>query len=185
MTSPTTDTGFPKLDAHFVNADLTIAMPWYRFLVALWERTGGINGDTDEPIGTMFAFAGAVEPEGYMICDGRELSRVQFIDLFNEIGTAYGAGDGVNTFNIPDGRGATMIGASGTHLVGDTGGSETATLGIDQLPAHTHTAVVSGATGNAGAGTGSAVGQTGSTGNGLPFSIMPPFFVGNWIIKVI
>ena len=44
-------------------------------------------------------------PEGYVIADGREMDRVEAAHLFKLIGTKYGAGDGVNTFNIPDYRG--------------------------------------------------------------------------------
>src|SRR5215469_10962496 len=44
MSLPGTDfQGFPKLDSAFTNPNLTITIPWYRFLVNLWRRTGGSN----------------------------------------------------------------------------------------------------------------------------------------------
>ena len=49
-------------------------------------------------------------PNGWMKCDGRALSRTLFVELFNKIGTAFGAGDGISTFNIPDLRGRFIRG---------------------------------------------------------------------------
>ena len=51
------------------------------------------------------------EPEsGWFICDGRELSRTEYKRLFDVIGTIYGEGNSVTTFNIPDLRETTLIG---------------------------------------------------------------------------
>ena len=33
--------GIPQLTSHLVNPDFTIGGPWYRFLISLWQRTGG------------------------------------------------------------------------------------------------------------------------------------------------
>lgn len=41
-------------------------------------------------------------PYGYLRCDGLEISRIQYQLLFNMIGTYYGEGDGVTTFNLPN-----------------------------------------------------------------------------------
>jgi microcystin-dependent protein len=40
--------------------------------------------------------------DGWLECDGRAVSRTMFPDLFDAIGTTYGAGDGSTTFNLPD-----------------------------------------------------------------------------------
>ena len=63
--------------------------------------------------GNIFAFAGDVEniPSNAFLADGRELSRITYARLFNKIGTLWGAGDGLTTFNIPDGRGGVLKGA--------------------------------------------------------------------------
>ena len=37
-----------------------------------------------------------------MLCDGRELSRDQYAELFAVIGTLHGSGDDMTTFNLPD-----------------------------------------------------------------------------------
>jgi hypothetical protein len=40
-------------------------------------------------------------PEGYLLCDGRPVSRITYAAIFAAIGTSYGEGDGINTFNLP------------------------------------------------------------------------------------
>lgn len=53
------------------------------------------------PVGTVVAFMGQTVPEGWLLCDGREVSRTDYPTLFSTIGITYGAGDGVSTFNLP------------------------------------------------------------------------------------
>lgn len=54
------------------------------------------------PVGTIIAVAYTGVPEGYMHCNGAAVSRTTYANLFNEIGTTYGAGDGSTTFNLPN-----------------------------------------------------------------------------------
>ena len=49
-------------------------------------------------------------PSGYLKCNGAAVSRTTYADLFAEIGTAFGAGDGSSTFNVPDFRGEFVRG---------------------------------------------------------------------------
>ncbi len=69
-------------------------------------------------------------PNGWMECDGRALSRTIFVELFNKIGTAFGAGDGISTFNIPDLRGRFIRG-----LDDGTGIDPGRILGSEQIDA--------------------------------------------------
>jgi microcystin-dependent protein len=62
------------------------------------------------PVGTIQAYGGTKDPDGYMICDGRALLRSEYPDLFAVIGTSYGAPDSTR-FNIPDMRGEFLRGA--------------------------------------------------------------------------
>lgn len=73
--------------------------------------TGQVGGDT-EPIGVIKEFAGefANIPEGYLLCNGQEVSRKEYASLFNVVGTTFGKGDGINTFNVPDRQGVVAIG---------------------------------------------------------------------------
>lgn len=54
------------------------------------------------PTGTVLPFAGNTIPNGYLLCDGSAVSRSTYANLFNVIGTLYGAGDGSTTFNLPN-----------------------------------------------------------------------------------
>lgn len=51
--------------------------------------------------GMIFAWAGGIVPDGYLLCDGSAISRTTYARLFGAIGTTFGAGDGVTTFNLP------------------------------------------------------------------------------------
>lgn len=88
--------------------------------------------------GIITTFAGSTPPAGWLPCDGSAVSRTDYATLFAVVGTTYGAGDGSTTFNLPDLSGRVVIGVSGTHALGSTGGSETVTLTENQLPAHVH-----------------------------------------------
>jgi microcystin-dependent protein len=82
------------------------------------------------------------EPVGWFFCDGRSLPISQYDALFNLIGTTYG-GDGQTTFNLPDLRGRAMYGNGAgqegiTYLIGETGGITEVTLGLNQIPNHSH-----------------------------------------------
>lgn len=54
------------------------------------------------PTGAVFPFAGITAPEGFLLCDGSEVSRVTYAKLFGVIGEIYGKGDGSTTFNLPN-----------------------------------------------------------------------------------
>lgn len=66
-----------------------------------------VEAATNSSVGEVSAFAKDSNPKGYLLCDGRAVSRTEYAELFAEIGTKYGAGDGKTTFNLPkltDGR---------------------------------------------------------------------------------
>lgn len=73
------------------------------------------------PKGTVFPFAGAIAPTGYLICDGRTVSRTAYSELFSVIGTSYGSGDGSTTFNLPDYRWTFLRGAGSNISVTGSG----------------------------------------------------------------
>lgn len=54
------------------------------------------------PIGTIIAFAANSAPTGYILCNGANVSRTTYSNLFAVIGTLYGAGDGSTTFTLPN-----------------------------------------------------------------------------------
>ncbi|QZA96403.1 phage tail protein [Pseudomonas mandelii] len=59
----------------------------------------------DSEVGRIGTFAMATPPPGWFRANGAAVSRTVYAALFAKIGTTYGAGDGVNTFNLPDPRG--------------------------------------------------------------------------------
>lgn len=62
---------------------------------------GGVTG-APLPSGSVTMYAGAALPSGWLLCDGAAVSRTTYASLFNAVGTAYGAGDGSTTFNLPN-----------------------------------------------------------------------------------
>jgi microcystin-dependent protein len=81
-------------------------------------------------------------PKGWAFCDGQVLPISQNTALFSLLGTTYG-GNGQSTFALPDLRGSVPMhpgqgpGLS-LHDLGETGGSETATLLETEIPSHSH-----------------------------------------------
>ena len=95
-------------------------------------------------------------PTGWVLCDGRQLSKTEYSALYAVIGDTFNeSGD---NFLIPDLRGKFILGAgenldnTGNHFgynhyqggyitysIGDTGGKYTHTLTIDEMPSHNHT----------------------------------------------
>ena len=65
------------------------------------------------PIGAIIPYAGSTAPFGTLICNGAAISRSAYPELFEAIGTTWGAGDGSTTFNIPDLRGYFLRGVGG------------------------------------------------------------------------
>lgn len=111
-----------------------------------------------------------VDHMGWLVCDGRAISRTTYALLFNVVGETFGAGDGSTTFNLPDPLGRAIgIAGSGAGLtpraIGDSVGTETHTLTIAEMPAHKHGSVdVTGDTnGNGQTTTNGAHDHTGTT----------------------
>lgn len=90
-----------------------------------------------------FSFA----PNGWAFCNGQLLPLSQNTALFSLLGTTYG-GDGSSEFALPNLRGrAPMQPGQGPglslHDLGETGGSETTTLLVSEMPAHAHALMAS------------------------------------------
>lgn len=128
-------------------------------------------------IGTVLPVAFDYPPRGWLFCNGQLVSIAQNSALFALLGTRYG-GDGQQTFGIPDLRGRVIVGsqAQGPGLQNVTqgqkagtnnvtvisNGSAAATISVNNLPSHTHTATTT-----LNAGTATNGGVTPSAGNSL------------------
>jgi microcystin-dependent protein len=103
-------------------------------------------------IGEIRLFAGNFAPSGWAFCHGQLMPISENDQLFVVIGTTYG-GDGEETFALPDLRGRVPIhqglgpGLSSTRILGETGGTESTTLTVNQIPSHTHAMLASSDTG--------------------------------------
>jgi microcystin-dependent protein len=87
-------------------------------------------------------------PVGWALCWGQTMGIAQNQALFSLLGVSFG-GNGTTTFNLPDLRGRSPVGTgAGPGLtpieIGQISGTENVSLTINNLPAHTHTATVSG-----------------------------------------
>lgn len=89
------------------------------------------------PVGAIIAFAGANAPTGWVLCNGGLYDRTAFAKLFQVLGTSHGTTSSSN-FRVPDLRDRFIAGAGQSYSLGVTGGAAQVTLGINQIPAHTH-----------------------------------------------
>jgi hypothetical protein len=72
------------------------------------------------PAGTIHMSVASAVPTGYLRCNGNAVSRSTYSVLFAAIGTTFGAGDGLTTFNVPDFEGAFLRGAGSSTVGGVT-----------------------------------------------------------------
>lgn len=78
------------------------------------------------PPGIIAPYGGDSAPEGWLLCDGSDVSRATYARLFDAIGENYGDGDNSTTFTLPDLRQRLPLGKadSGTgDTLGETGGT--------------------------------------------------------------
>ena len=127
--------GVVKVGSNISVADGVISVPEATEIVpgVDWRRS---------PIGSIIIYPVNDVPDHCLECNGAEISRETYSDLFAVLGTTYGAGDGSTTFQIPDLRGefirgwdhssgidaSRAIGSGVPHVCGDEPQS-----GIDAL----------------------------------------------------
>jgi microcystin-dependent protein len=167
----------------------------------------------DPFLGEIRIFAGTFAPNGWFLCQGQLLPIQQYTALYALLGTQYG-GDGRTNFALPNLQGSMALGMGqgpglSSRPVGQTGGTSSETLFLNQIPPHTHNAPLPAdsrpgntrtAAGNVPAleGTGqnafysapgTATGQTMATsltqfaGGGQAHDNMPPYLAINYIIS--
>ncbi|MCR9140779.1 MAG: tail fiber protein [bacterium] len=90
----------------------------------------------DQFVASVAAFAKGAPPTGWLECDGRALLRTEYARLFAEINIAFGPGDGISTFNIPDLRGEFVRGWDNGR--GVDSGRALGTSQLDAFQGHWH-----------------------------------------------
>jgi len=91
---------------------------------------------TSAPPGALMHFSMNTPPTGWLKANGAEISRTTYSDLFDAIGTTFGAGDGSTTFEIPDLRGEFLRGWDDGR--GVDSGRSFGTAQSDQFRSHSH-----------------------------------------------
>ena len=143
------------------------------------------------PIGTIVMWATSTPPEGWLLCNGKEVSRAAYAELFKVLGTSVGAA-GSSSFRIPDLSGRFPLGTSNAHGLHSTGGAETHTLTVGEMPTHDHgvggNIVQRGSGGDAfrelaGSYPGGNNQSSQRVGGGQTHNNMPPFYGINFIIR--
>lgn len=82
-----------------------------REAVTVQQMTNSMAGTNSfMPAGAVQLFAMNSVPAGWLECNGAAVSRTTYANLFAAIGTVYGVGNGVTTFNLPDLRGRFVRG---------------------------------------------------------------------------
>ena len=118
---------------------------------ALTRRETAPQG-VDTPVGTVIGWAGPNVPDvTWMFCQGQQLSRTTYPELFDVIGYTWGgAGD---IYTLPDSRGRVVVGAGQgngltNRVIGTYGGGEVVGLGVGELPTHSHGVTVNNEAGH-------------------------------------
>ena len=108
------------------------------------------------PIGAMMAYGGTTSPLGWVFCDGSEVRKSDYNDLWLTIGFNFKdasliSDSGVNFFALPDMRGrfplgldnigganANRVSDNTAKTIGGASGSETTAIAVANLPEHEH-----------------------------------------------
>jgi microcystin-dependent protein len=100
-----------------------------------------INYKYVNPVGSVICYAGQLAPSGWLFCDGSEVLKNNYSDLYNIIGNSYGVASDSEYFVLPNLKEKVPVGSSSVtnFNLGNTGGNKTVTLSESQIPSHTHT----------------------------------------------
>lgn len=180
---------------NFINTLLKLPVSLYKLVNWMLDSSGNVSKEflnQTQRTGTLVMSACLQTEDTMLLCDGREIDRTIYANLFAAIGTTYGTPSGGSVFKIPDFRAkfpvgiGTFAGGSSAAL-GVSGGEDKHLLTTAELPAHTHPfTVIAQAASDSGSGAigggtqnsandGSYSGTTGSTGGATAHNTIPPY----------
>jgi len=180
------NTGYTQANAAYVQANTAYVQANAAFVKANTANAGAVNWFN--AAGIISPFAGSVAPTGWLLCFGQSVSTTTYALLYNVIGYTYG-GAGAS-MSIPDLRGRVVAGKDNMggvsadrlttpidgDVLGASGGAESVTLTVAQMPTHTHFTASQTPTTTAGEGThshtwsGTVTGTVGSDSHSHQFS---------------
>ncbi len=155
---------------------------------------GVATGDT-LPLGAVIEWYSDTIPENWLLCHGQNISRSDYPELFNILGTKYGTGNGSTTFGIPNLKGKVQVGKSAGDVdfntLGKIGGEKEHILTVDETARHIHAVAVNNGQGNKEWGLnftyeGTAAFNSGASepvGGSQAHNNLQPYVVCNFIIK--
>ncbi|MFI5137551.1 MAG: phage tail protein [Sphingobacteriales bacterium] len=170
-------------------------------------------------LGMIMAAGFNFAPAGWALCSGQTMAISTNTALFSLLGTQFG-GNGTTTFNLPDLQGRVPVGMGNgaglsPYVIGQVGGTESATLLSGNIPSHSHGLAVNNSAGTtgipgtttylaAGPATGSGPnaaflnsftvnapnttlnpGSIQAFGSGTPFSIVQPYLCVNYSVALV
>lgn len=137
-----------SLCGNFVRALLKLPVLLYKFISTIIGTDGNLTENFKALLVGLSFSPGDIKPSGttpgtgWLSCDGSPVSRTTYAALFAAIGETFGAGDGVNTFNVPNIRDRCVLGQSGSRSIGtevNTGADDYKhLLAANELPVHHH-----------------------------------------------
>lgn len=113
-TALTADAGFEVYTGYQVTNAAFQAVDLYFSYDVIGTYTDADIINEVSQVGFIYSHGNNSTPTGYLACDGSAISRTTYRELFDEIGTTWGVGDGSTTFNVPDLRGVYTRG-TGSH----------------------------------------------------------------------
>lgn len=144
------------------------------------DSSGNISTSSNLPIGSIVMWSNPMSvPQGWHLCDG---STVAMPD-----GSQVVLPNMLGRFPVGAGAGATDV---SQYDAGDTGGEETHTLSVDEMPSHSHSIYDAIGWGGSGAGYdgggNTIAGQVsiGNAGGSQAHNNLPPFYGIAFIIKI-
>ena len=140
-------------------------------------------------VGMIMPIITSAIPNGTLLCDGSIYNKIDYPALYDVLDSQFIVSS--TQFRVPDLTGKFLY---GSNSVGTTGGSETHTLSVNEIPPHTHTTQypsVGVDFEGAGVPDMTAVGnppigiyQSSSVGGGQAHNNMPPYFTVRYVVTI-